>query len=381
MTGTRTRRISSVAYADDERLSDANTASAVGLAEPLVLELLGVRAAARAACSSAGSRCSREARCRESAAAEAGRRDRGRRFARPGHGLHGASQAGRRIAASDRAPVTMPTHRRALSDASVATSVRGRSVSVHVVVVGCGRVGSELAGALELGGHTRRGRRQERKEAFRRLPPVVRRQDRSSVSGSTATPRSRRSIDRGRRTRRGHERRQLQHHGGPRRARDLRDRARRRPHLRPSPRRDLPAARHPDRRDVAWTTDQVLRRLLPGDHAARAGPTRPARSASSSATFPPVGRAAARPAREPSRFKLVVGHPPRRGAVFDSRPRRPGRRHPAPRRRDRTPRRAPGAARRPEAGGSTDAGRDRRRRQRRLVHRRASWSRPATTSC
>ena len=29
--GTRTRSISSVAYADDERLSDANTASAVGL--------------------------------------------------------------------------------------------------------------------------------------------------------------------------------------------------------------------------------------------------------------------------------------------------------------------------------------------------------------
>ena len=31
MAGTRTRRISSVAYADDERLSDAKTASAVGL--------------------------------------------------------------------------------------------------------------------------------------------------------------------------------------------------------------------------------------------------------------------------------------------------------------------------------------------------------------
>ena len=29
--GTRTRRISSVAYADDDRLSDANTANAVGL--------------------------------------------------------------------------------------------------------------------------------------------------------------------------------------------------------------------------------------------------------------------------------------------------------------------------------------------------------------
>jgi trk system potassium uptake protein TrkA len=43
-------------------------------------------------------------------------------------------------------------------------------VPVHVVVVGCGRVGSELAGALELAGHTvsvidKNGR------AFRRLPP------------------------------------------------------------------------------------------------------------------------------------------------------------------------------------------------------------------
>jgi trk system potassium uptake protein TrkA len=42
---------------------------------------------------------------------------------------------------------------------------------VHVVVIGCGRVGSELAGALELSGHTvaivdKDGR------AFRRLPPT-----------------------------------------------------------------------------------------------------------------------------------------------------------------------------------------------------------------
>ena len=41
---------------------------------------------------------------------------------------------------------------------------------MHVVVIGCGRVGSELAGALEQGGHTvavvdKNGR------AFRRLPP------------------------------------------------------------------------------------------------------------------------------------------------------------------------------------------------------------------
>jgi trk system potassium uptake protein len=41
---------------------------------------------------------------------------------------------------------------------------------VHVVVVGCGRVGSELAGALELGGHTV-SVVDKRKEAFRRLPP------------------------------------------------------------------------------------------------------------------------------------------------------------------------------------------------------------------
>jgi trk system potassium uptake protein len=41
---------------------------------------------------------------------------------------------------------------------------------VHVVVVGCGRVGSELAGALELGGHTV-AVVDKRKEAFRRLPP------------------------------------------------------------------------------------------------------------------------------------------------------------------------------------------------------------------
>ena len=40
---------------------------------------------------------------------------------------------------------------------------------MHVVVVGCGRVGSELAGALELGGHTV-AVVDKRKEAFRRLP-------------------------------------------------------------------------------------------------------------------------------------------------------------------------------------------------------------------
>lgn len=40
---------------------------------------------------------------------------------------------------------------------------------MHVVVVGCGRVGSELAGALELRGHTV-AVVDKRKDAFRRLP-------------------------------------------------------------------------------------------------------------------------------------------------------------------------------------------------------------------
>jgi hypothetical protein len=35
--GTRTCKISSVAYADDDRLSDANTASAVGFTQSLML--------------------------------------------------------------------------------------------------------------------------------------------------------------------------------------------------------------------------------------------------------------------------------------------------------------------------------------------------------
>src|SRR5262249_8843331 len=46
-----------------------------------------------------------------------------------------------------------------------------RRTQLHVVVIGCGRVGSELSGALELAGHTvavgdKNGR------AFRRLPPT-----------------------------------------------------------------------------------------------------------------------------------------------------------------------------------------------------------------
>lgn len=59
--------------------------------------------------------------------------------------------------------------------APVATGNRGRRrfPPVHVVVVGCGRVGSELAGHLEAGGHSV-AVIDKRADAFRRLPPGFR---------------------------------------------------------------------------------------------------------------------------------------------------------------------------------------------------------------
>ena len=87
----------------------------------------------------------------------------------------------------------------------------------------------------------------KKKDAFRRLPKGFARLPHRRVR---LRPRHARGSRRPRRRRggRGDERRQLQHHGGASRARDLRGRARRGSHLRPAPRRDLPAARHPDRR-------------------------------------------------------------------------------------------------------------------------------------
>ena len=49
------------------------------------------------------------------------------------------------------------------------TDPRAVERTVHVVVVGCGRVGSELAGTLEKQGHTV-AVIDKRKDAFRRLP-------------------------------------------------------------------------------------------------------------------------------------------------------------------------------------------------------------------
>ena len=84
---------------------------------------------------------------------------------------------------------------------------------------------------------------------------------------------------------------------------------------------------------VSWTTDQVMRRLLPSDEQPHDGSTRAARSASSTSRSRPGGRARSSPASsEPGLFWLVgvtrLGDAQVRTPSVD----RPGRRHPALRR-------------------------------------------------
>jgi trk system potassium uptake protein TrkA len=137
---------------------------------------------------------------------------------------------------------------------------------VHVVVVGCGRVGSELAGALELGGHTV-AIVDKRKEAFRRLPPSFSGKtivgfgfDRDTLleaqidqAGALAavTSGDNSNIMTARVGRETFEiERVVARIYDPRRAAIYQ-------------RLGIPTVA-----TVAWTTDQVLRRLLPGEHAA-----------------------------------------------------------------------------------------------------------------
>ena len=139
-------------------------------------------------------------------------------------------------------------------------------ISVHVVVVGCGRVGSELAGALELGGHTV-AVVDKRKEAFRRLPPSFSGKtivgfgfDRDTLleaqidqAGALAavTSGDNSNIMTARVGRETFEiDRVVARIYDPRRAAIYQ-------------RLGIPTVA-----TVAWTTDQVLRRLLPGEHAA-----------------------------------------------------------------------------------------------------------------
>jgi trk system potassium uptake protein TrkA len=137
---------------------------------------------------------------------------------------------------------------------------------LHVVVVGCGRVGSELAGALELGGHTV-AVVDKRKEAFRRLPPSFSGKtivgfgfDRDTLleaqidqAGALAavTSGDNSNIMTARVGRETFEiERVVARIYDPRRAAIYQ-------------RLGIPTVA-----TVAWTTDQVLRRLLPGEHAA-----------------------------------------------------------------------------------------------------------------
>ena len=204
-----TNRISCVAYAVDEIASDEKTASAIVL-------LMRWCSCSEVA---SGRPTSTRLKLSSTVVPSYARRLSGRQ-----HAIAGAREPRTRFHAPAPADAV----------ASAITAWDGRPV-VHVVVIGCGRVGSELAGALEQAGHTRRGRRQERA----RLPPPRRPTSRarpSSASASTATTSPQAGIERGRGFRLCDERRQLEHPLRPDRPRDLRHRARRRPHLRPAPR-------------------------------------------------------------------------------------------------------------------------------------------------
>ena len=84
-------------------------------------------------------------------------------------------------------------------------------------------------------------------------------------------------IERGRRLRRGQQRRQLQHHLRPGGPRDVRRRERGGPDLRPPPRRGLPAARHPHRGHRALDRRPDAAPAAARRAPSRCGATRPAR--------------------------------------------------------------------------------------------------------
>ena len=129
------------------------------------------------------------------------------------------------------------------ASAGLGNGYRGR---VHVVIMGCGRVGSTLARSLEDRDHTVSVIDSD-PDAFRRLGPGVQRRQGHRLRLRPGGPGEGRHPPR-RRLRGGLQRRQLQHHRRPGGPRDLRHPAGRGPHLRPRPRRGLPAARHHHRR-------------------------------------------------------------------------------------------------------------------------------------
>ena len=161
---------------------------------------------------------------------------------------------------------------------------------VHVVIMGCGRVGSSLAAAARAPRPHGRGDRQGRRRRSAGSASTST-ASRSSAAASTGKVLIEAGHRAGRRVRGGVQRRQLQHHlraGGPR---DVRRRARGRPDLRRQARRGLRAARHPHGRHRA-----VDDRPADADAAARRrrrrrGATRPARSRCSSCRCTRAGSA------------------------------------------------------------------------------------------
>jgi trk system potassium uptake protein len=187
---------------------------------------------------------------------------------------------------------------------------------VHVVVVGCGRVGSELAGALELGGHTV-SVVDKRKESFRRLPPsfggktvvgfgfdrdtLLEAQIDQAGAFAAVTSGDNSNIMAARVARETFEiERVVARIYDPRRAAIYQ-------------RLGIPTVA-----TVAWTTDQVLRRLLPGDHAA-SWTDSSGQVALVERDLPPswAGRPLSQ-LEEPGRFKLVSVTRLGSARIFDS---------------------------------------------------------------
>ena len=239
-----------------------------------------------------------------------------------------------RRAASERSRRRQSPDRRAGSAryASSASSPRSPEQwsdrAVHVVVVGCGRVGSELAGMLEKQGHTV-AVIDKRQDAFRRLPTGfgglpdrrlrlrprhARRRPASSEAGALAavTSGDNSNIMSARVARETFEvERVVARIYDPRRAAIYQ-------------RLGIPTVA-----TVSWTTDQVMRRLLPGEHPADWIDAERQGLASSSATSRRRGPASgSSELDEPGRFTVAAVTRLGAARVARPRPRRPGGRHP-----------------------------------------------------
>ena len=180
--------------------------------------------------------------------------------------------------------VAFPRHTKGSPRTTPAAPEGTKETTVHVVIMGCGRVGSTLADGLEELGHSVAIIDIDA-HAFRRLSPHFRGR---KIHGVGPAPQRARGVrySPGRRVRGREQRRQLEHHRGAGGPRDVRRRERRRPHLRHPPRRDLPAARNSDGGDGEMDRRPDAAPGAPGrrpgpvarpdrDRSARRGPRRP----------------------------------------------------------------------------------------------------------